>query len=123
MDKPASHYTRQNKRAIDAQEAIIEKLGYGVLNVEVEFHNKRVVKQTFYGKERKKYNKENYEDALKDMLKRVKQSMDRKESTEIVFQVNIRQGRPEQVLWLSNHTINYDVDNSPQNVQDSSITK
>ena len=114
MSTPA--FVERNKKAIEAQEALIEKFMFGQLDVSVEFHNKKIVKQTFFGKERRRYGKANQDDALKDILKRLKQSMDRKETTELVFQVNVRNGVPEQVLWLTQHTINYDVDNGGKNV-------
>lgn len=101
-------FAERNYKAIINQEALIEKLGYGIIDTSVEFHNKRIVRQTFYGKERKRYGKDNFEEAPKDILRRIKQSMDKNETTKITFELTMRNGRPEQLLWMSNLTVTYD---------------
>lgn len=110
-------FADQNKRAMLNLEALVERFGYGELNTKVEFHNKRIVKQTFYGQERKKYNKDSFREALSDIVKRIKADMDAKRTTKVLFQVEIRNGVPEQILWFSDFEVVYDqhgkeVDNS-----------
>lgn len=96
-----------NYTALMKQEGLIEQLKYGVLDVSTEFHNSKITKQTFYGKERRLYGKDNTNDALKDVLKRMTNSIEDGESTRLQFLVDIRRGKIVSVVWISEIDVVY----------------
>lgn len=105
----AEKFGERNLRAILNQEAIIEKLNYGVLDIQTEFHNRKITRQTFYGHERKKYgdSKESQQQALSEILKRLTKSTSNKETCKLKFDVEIRNGNIDQVLWKSQLDVVY----------------
>ena len=102
-------YPERNIKAMLSQEAIIEKLGYGFLDITTEFHNRKITKQTFYGKERKKYgaHPDSQKQATNDIIKRLAKSLAGKETTKLKFQIDVRNGNVEQVVWLSEIDVVY----------------
>lgn len=95
MTEPA-----QDDIAVLELKALIEKVAFGTLDASFELHNKRITSATVYGKRRNKYAKDNYK-ATSDVIGRIKQSCDRKESTKLTFIVNVRNGFIDEVLLSS----------------------
>lgn len=116
----STHYGTRNYRAMLDEEALIEKLQYGSLHTTKEFHRKRIIKQTFYGKERRIYTRVNAQDAIKDILTRMKKIADEKGNEKLTFEISFKYGLPQQIIWLSEISVHYDIPEedltkSPQN--------
>lgn len=93
-------YGQQNAQVFLELEALIEKLGYGTLDLSFDLHNRRITASTFYGKKRNKYSKDNVR-ALKDIAERLTKAITEKKTETITFQVNVRNGNVEESLWMS----------------------
>lgn len=101
---------KSNLQALLAQEALIQKLEFGTLDTSIEFHQKRIYKQTFYGRELKRYKNLTNEDAIRDIAKRLTESVTKGETTKVNFQVEMIKGKIDRVIWLSTMEVQYKLD-------------
>lgn len=100
-------FPAQNEKVITELEALIERLGYGILDTTFEIHNKRVTNLVVFGKKRLKYNKDNLV-AMQDLAKRVAKAQDNKETTRLTVTIDIRNGFIEEMLILSRIILKYE---------------
>lgn len=87
--------------------ALIERLQFGKLKVELDVHNGIVKGLEVEGHKRIKYAKDNLK-AVQDIITRIKKSYDAKESTRLMFMIDIRSGNIDQTIWLSTIKRRYD---------------
>jgi hypothetical protein len=94
-------YPQQNAQVFLELEALIEKLGFGTLDLSFDLHNKRITATTFYGKKRNKYAKNNPK-AMQDIAERLTKSITEEKTEQLTFSINIRRGFIEESLWVAN---------------------
>lgn len=102
-----SSFPAQNEKVINELEALIEKLGYGILDTTFEIHNKRVTNLVVFGKKRLKYNKNNLL-AVQDLANRIHKAGEKKETTRLTITVDVRNGFVEEMLILSRIMLKYE---------------
>jgi hypothetical protein len=103
-----SDYVARNERVFTELEAVIERLAYGKLDISMDINNRRITKLTIFGQKRDVYNKGGEDELVREIGKRLKSSLDSKEDTTLSFTIKTRNGSPEEALWLSELTRNYD---------------
>lgn len=106
------NFAVQNTEVHNELEALVEKLGYGTLDATFDIHNKKLVTMKLYGKKRLRYAKNNPL-ALTDLVKRVNKPLEAKDTTKLVFSLEIRNGFIDEVLLVSEMTKRYDMLDKP----------
>ncbi len=90
----------QNAQVLIEMEALIEKLGYGTLDVSFDIDRHKIRATTYYGKKRLKY-KANNPTAMGDIADRLLKAIGEKKTEQITFVVNVRGGNIEQTVYVS----------------------
>ncbi len=102
-------YGEQNATVFVELEALIEKLGYGTLDVSYDLNNRRITATTYYGKKRRKYNKDNPQ-AMQEIADRLIKAMSEKKTEKVTFSVDVRGGNIEQTVWVSSLKKSHEVE-------------
>lgn len=103
-----SDFTERNPKVIMELGALIEGLGYGSMDFSLDVHGKRITHLTLYGKRRNVYKIKDQDQAYKDVITRIKQAVDTKQSQKLTFVVDIDKGKVNEILWLSKYKRNYE---------------
>lgn len=103
-----TNYINRNPEVLNELEALIEKIGFGELTPKIEIHNRRITSVTFWGKKMSRYKKENIK-AFRDILDRIKRSCDSKETTDIHFQVRVKNGDIQFTFFSNELKKKYDL--------------
>ena len=98
----------RNDRVTNEINLLINKLGWGSMDLSVDVHGKRITALTVFGKKRNVYQKENQIKAYEDIIRRIKQSSDNKENSKLTFVVDMKAGIIDDVTWHSQIRRNYE---------------
>lgn len=110
-----NNYRYRNQKVFNDIEAILEKVMHGDVTVDFTLHNKRIVKVKIQGMKTNKYSKsmngsldKQNEQACQDIVSRIGTSIDRRESVQLLFQVQLQDGVVQQNQWETKTEIQYD---------------
>lgn len=109
------NYRIRNQKVFNDLEAILEKIVNGEVAVNIVLHNKRIVRIVVQGSKVSKYSKSangSFEaqntQACQDVVKRIGTSIERKESSLLQFQVELKSGVIQQNKWETKTELHYD---------------
>ena len=95
-----------NLHQMNDMDGLIKKIKYGTLDASFDLHNGQVVAVRFYGQRSLLYNRSekdqnNSEQAVKDIITRIAQSLQHQDVSQITFQVKTHGGKIKNVIWFS----------------------
>lgn len=84
--------------------ALIEAVKWGKLDLSLELHNNQIKGLSVFGQKRLVFNKTSSDehdnnDAMVQILKRIKQSIEKVENSELSFSVKVTKGQIKSVTW------------------------
>lgn len=102
-------YIERNTRVFTDLEAMFEKLEYGGADLSINLHNRKITDVIVTGKKRLTYEKQAPNEAIIDIVNRLKHATDLRKNDKITFVVETKNGRIDKVSWYSEQRINYEI--------------
>ncbi len=91
---------QQNAQVFVELEALVEKLGYGTLDISLDIDRRQIRATTYYGKKRFRYDKNNHQ-AMQDIADRLIAAISQEKTEQVTFVINVRAGNIEQTIFQS----------------------
>lgn len=104
--------TGPNVKPLLAQAALIKQIKYGKLDVSLELHNGEIKALSVFGNKKQVFNRtpsdeHDNNNALVTILQRIKESLEKGESSELSFTINVSKGLIRAVSWNSVTSLRY----------------
>lgn len=101
-------YKARNPRVFLEIEALCEALEYGVVNISLTLHNKRITDMSVKGEKRLVYNQNTQREALEALVGRITAAKGAREDTDIDFTIKTKNSNIKEVIWNSSLRRNYE---------------